>query len=395
MSSRAGLAAALALGLLARGLYAWKLPPATPGGGIPNIDNYVELASSVAATGSLRDAEGRLTAKREPGYPIALGAAFAVLGRSYRSAVLLNLALSLAILFLIWRLGGPLPALIAALYPPFVYYAAQPVRETLMVCLELSALVALLAGLKRGSPAALAASGALGACAALTKTTYLPFGLLVVPLLVLWRSRRAARAGLYAAVFAGVYALWPLRNHALFHEWILGSTTATGNHFYMFLVVPEEVGGTPKHYEILAKDPIWQEGDAMEPIQREKFFWRQGLLWIRAHPLSYARIVAGRLFYDQWRLVPRRRDYEQPYSRVFWISLLTDGWLLPLGFLGLALTRLRGEADLVAGAYILSTAFTYALILTMLRYRLVLMPWLILYAADSLRRARARVLARR
>ena len=69
------------------------------------------------------------------------------------------------------------------------------------------------------------------------------------------------------------------------------------------------------------------------------------------------------------------------------MSLLSDGWIIPLGFLGLLLSRLRRVEAVVAAAFIASLSFTYALVLTMLRYRLALMPWLIVFAAYALVRA--------
>jgi hypothetical protein len=188
------------------------------------------------------------------------------------------------------------------------------------------------------------------------------------------------------AAFVLLYASWPLRNHAVFNRWILGSTTAAGDHFYMFMVVPEQIGGTTEHYEILAKDPVWQEGYALPPADRENFFWKTGLKKIRRDPAVYARLVAWRFFRDEWRFAPRPREYGHSYRLIWWVSVLTDGWIIPLGFLGIALSRLRSLESGFALVFIFSTSFVYSLVLTMLRYRLVLMPWMILFAAYALNR---------
>lgn len=377
-----------------RALYCWSFPAR-----VHNTDNYVDIAASFAATGTLAF-EGALTAAREPFYPMLLGAVFKLFGARYAVTALFNCflgAVSIAALF--WagrRLFGEriavLACLIAAVYPPFLFYAAQPVRETLMVLMSLLCLTSLLHAFDSDSPWAHAGAGAVNALAALTITTFLPFGLFIVPPVLLWLKRprwaRAARlSACYLAGFIALYGLWPLRNYRAFHTWVLGSTAAAGGVFYIYQVVPQELGGTPGESAIIAADPVWQASAAIaDPAIRQQFYWKAGLRKVKENPARFLRLVAWRFFVDQWRLTPRPRSYDHDFWKVRLVSLLTDGWILPLAFVGLFFWRLRPPEAVLIPAIIISLNLCAAPILTVLRYRLPLMPWLILLAALSLDR---------
>ncbi len=375
-------------------------------------DGYVALAASFADSLSLSE-DGKPSAQREPGYPVALGIAFALFGKRYLTLLILNCLLSTLALWVLFsageRLFGTCPATLAvavcAFYPPFLYYAAQPLRESFMLLMGILSILALLAAWRRSTGAAFAAAGAINALAALTNTTFLPFGLILAPLgfLALDRLEAARSAGprspgwswlrplrwsaAYLAVFVSLYALWPLRNHRAFGTWILGSTAGAASTFYTYLIVPQQEGGTPRQSEILAKDPVTQEGAGLSPMAREQFFWRAAAARVMRDPGSYLKLVAWRLFWDQWRILPRPRTYAHSYSAIRLASLLTDGWIIPLGFLGIALARLRPPQALWPYLFLFSLSLLHALIFTMLRYRFSLMPWMILFASCALCRA--------
>lgn len=375
----------VAAGLAARlGYAAWR-PASTS-----NQDNYRLIAESVADHGVLGEA-GRPTAEREPAYPVLLGLAFKIFGKTYGVILGLNLLFSAVLLVLLYWVGGRvfdesvglLAAAIAAFYPAFIYYAAQPLRETLMAAAGAAAVAALL-----WRPGA--AAGAAGAAAALVNSTFLPFAVVGAPLLMLWLRR--GRPLLYLAAFAAVYAVWPLRNFAVFDRWLLGSTAGAGTIFYVYQVVPQELGGTQAEADIVANDPVIQGAQAIpDIIDREKHLWRAGLSKAAENPAAFFRRFAWRLLWDQWRLVPRPRNYEQPYGLLWWASVLSDGWLIPLALVGLVLWRGKPAEAAVPAAFVLCANAAYALILSILRYRISIMPWVILFAAYALLRLRKKL----
>lgn len=387
----------LAVAFLARLGYGLRFPAQAPGEPLANPDNYVSLSAAVAETWSIRDSSGRPTAEREPLFIMLLGATFMVLGKNYAAILVLNAALGVGSLFLLYRTGrvimGESSALAAAIigsfYPPFIFYSALPMRETFMIFMGLAAVSAVVAARRRDSLRAFAVAGAVNGLAGLTNSTFLPFSLIMAPLGLLFLAptrETFKKCAAYAAVLIMIYLPWPVRNQLMFSRWIVGSTAGAASTFYTYLIVPQEVGGTPGQDAYLNQDPGIQKGLALklDPIANEQFFWKESMRWIGQHPFRYARLVAWRLFWDMWRLWPRPRAYAHSYSRLKLVSLLSDGWIIPLGFLGVILFRLRSPEALFPYFFVFSVSFTYSLIFTMLRYRVSLMPWLILFAGYCL-----------
>lgn len=398
-------AALLAAGLAVRLAYGVLAPPGGRAGPMPDPDGYAGLAASVARDGSLSDAHGNPSALREPGYPLALGAVFKLLGPGYPGVLALNLALGAVVLFLLWRLGdrwfgapvGLTALALGAFYPPFLFHGVQPMRETALAAFSLGVVAAVSWAAERGTARAWALASLVTVAAALTNTTFLPFGLVVVPIGLLWLGRKAPRAALrhaavYAAVFCAAYSPWPLRNHARFGRMILGSTAGAASSFYIYLVVPQEIGGLPEQTAITAADPVVQGAAGLDPAASEAYFWKAGVDRLKAEPLRYARLFAWRYCVDLWRVTPRPRPGAHPHSQrlLAAVSWASDGWLIPAAVAGAVLAGLTPPLFPWVLGLVGSVHAVYALVLTGIRYRFSSMPWVLLFAAYALVRAARR-----
>ncbi|MBI4422436.1 MAG: glycosyltransferase family 39 protein [Elusimicrobia bacterium] len=395
---RRALAWVFAVALLLRLAYG-VLRATGPSEAIPSPDAYVDLALSLADTGAYSH-QGAPSAVREPAFPLLLALFFKIFGKSYWTAFGLNCLGSMASLALLYSCGRMLfsapvaltAAAIGAVYPPFIFYTAKLVRETFMGFWCLLGIWLALKARARGGLAAFAGAGASFSLAALTNTTLLPFGLAGAPaaFLVLgprdWRLL-ARRLAVYGAVFAAVYAPWPLRNHRTLGEWILGSTSGGGVVFYVYQVVPQEVAGTEEENRIMDQDPVNQRLRGLPLAAREKAFWKAGFEKIRSDPARFGRLFAWRLaaFWSVW---PKPRAlYDHPYSLLKWISIASDGWIIPLGFLGMLLFRLRDPGAACFHSLTLSILLTYSFVCIGNRYRFPAMPGLVLFAAYALHAA--------
>ncbi|MBI5245170.1 MAG: glycosyltransferase family 39 protein [Elusimicrobia bacterium] len=396
MTPRRWLYVLLAAAFAARLAFCWKFPQGLADGGVPDYDRYHRLAISLLQHGSLLDDDGAMTAMREPGYPFVLAGLYAVAGPRYWAVCLLHAVLGALTALLVFKLGlrvfGPftawLAAAMAAFHPQLLYYSALPRRETFQALLLAASAWALLDACEKPGRGRVLLAAFLWALNPLTNSAFLPAGLGAAAALVLIGRRRGLRtagaAALFLAVFMGLYALWPLRNFGVFHRFIPG-ITGGGNHIYIGLAVPDDIAGTPEEQKIILSDPVIIEAGRLAEDQKDAVFYRGAAQWIRAHPALFVGRMWGS-FVKLWRLYPYPRDYGMNYRLIKWVSLLSDGWIIPLGLAGLLLAGRRYPETDLFNLTLASVTLTYMVFWSIIRYRVPLMPFVFVYAAYAVRR---------
>lgn len=393
------LPAIILFAVAVRAGYGLTHPAIEANGAISDADEYVRIGAAFADTGILAK-NSLISAERMPAYPLFLGILFRLCGYGYGIILLSNCLLAAAAIYFLYRVGknlfgettGLIAAAISAAYPQFIFYAAHGRRETFTLALGALLFWSLLEAKKRQDAGWFVFSGIVGAVLALSNSVFLPYCLIIVPSVLVFLLRKKPRiairlGGAYALAFCLCYAPWPIRNHATFSEWIIGSTVTKYQIFYTYLIVPQEYGGTQTERDILATDSIFQRISVLTREERERAFKKAALEKIKQSPFRFIRLITWRALWDTWRPVPRKRAYSHNYTLIWWASLLSDGWIIPLGWLSILLLRLRPIESLWLHLYILSVAGSYSMFLTMMRYRLTLMPWLILFSAAMISRA--------
>lgn len=373
--------------------YDWRGP-------IPDIDHYQRFAHSLKDRWAM-ELGGKPSANREPGYPVFLAALYSVTGARFPALWLAHCLLEVLTIWLILILGtsifsrnvGWAAAVMAAAYPQFLYYCATPRRETFMVFGFAAAVWATLRACRGPSWKRMAAAGAVWAGLVLTNSVFLPTGMAACAGVWLLTRRGApangnVRAARWSAIFLiaylSLYALWPLRNYAVFGRFIAG-ITAGGAHIYTALIVPNWASGTEHEARFVEADPVMKKAGTLPEDRKDAYFYKESAKWIARHPVRFTGIVAASGI-KLWRLYPYKRDYGRSYAVILAVSLLSDGWMIPLGLLGLILAWRRfPETDLI-NLVLFSTTLTYMIFWSVVRYRLPMMPLVLLYAAYALER---------
>lgn len=88
-----------------------------------------------------------------------------------------------------------------------------------------------------------------------------------------------------------------------------------------------------------------------------------------------------RSFVKLRRPVPYRRDYGLNFGMIRWASILSDGWIIPLGAVGLVLAWGAVPETAVAVIVLSMVSLVYAVFWAAVRYRLPLMSFLFVYAS--------------
>ncbi|MFA5139079.1 MAG: bacterial transcriptional activator domain-containing protein [Elusimicrobiota bacterium] len=322
---------------------------------------------------------------QDPLYPYLLAGFYGVFGASRLALALAQAGLdALGAGLLAWtgsRLFSPAVGLLAgaglALYAPAVFYVGVFEKTTLVLFLT-SLLLFLLA---RGRP--FPAGLSLGACL-LCRGNFFLFA----PAAAAWqRSWKAA------AVFAGgcilVIAPVTLRNLVVGKDFVL-TTSQAGWNFYKGNC-PEATGGLIEPLGV-RNVPEYEETENRalagggRPSEVSRRWFRQGLSFIASHPAAWLRLTWCKLI-----LLVNAFELSDVYDFYYFkerSSLLRAlplgfGLLFPLAVGGVALAAVRKQAMmplLLAACYGASLVAFYVTG----RYRIALVPPLLLYAAYGL-----------
>ncbi len=295
--------------------------------------------------------------------------------------------------------AGRLALALAAIYPFFIYYSAALMSETLYLAFTVPGLWLLASSMTTGAgPIRPGAAGLLLALAALTRAEAAPIAFLM------WIGGAAACAGRrwrWKALSAAVLCwsiplgLWGLRNQKVTGHFLLdnhgGNTLLHGTMFFDLNEVDTELT-----VDALKRQPFYAEGEALDEVSRDRLYQRQALRFMRDNPGTILRQWA-RKFVNFWRFYPRldkpflqtthsRPDAGLGKSPLVAVSLLFEPALILLGLAGLWALRGRWTSLWPLWAFGLATMAIHVVSVSQMRYRLALMPALMLGACFWLSR---------
>ena len=296
------------------------------------------------------------------------------------------------------RLAGRLALVLAAVYPFFIYYSGVLLSETLYLCAATAGLWWLCRSLRdRGT--SLRRAGAAGlalAAAALCRPEAAPIAVLLwaAGALACWLGRWSWRAWAVAVLlWALPLGLWCERNRAAVGAFALdfhgGITMLHGS-----LLFDENEVDTSLAMAALEKTPFYQETLSLPAPQRDRAYLRRSLAFMRENPGRVAGQWARKLV-SFWRFYPRtdktyrqdeRSDPGVGLSRAVLVaaSLVFEPALILAGLWGLWVLW-RGRPELFPLAvFLLGTMLIHMVSVSQMRYRLPIMPLLILGACARL-----------
>jgi len=322
------------------------------------------------------------TAFWDPLYPAFLAALYWLFGRSVLIVRVVQAVLgagAVALTFLLARrLAGTPAALVAAaisaIYPFFIYYAAQLLTETLFMALMVGSFVAGYRAQDTARRRWFAVFGAVTGLAALCRAEAYVFGLALIPWLAVraarpWR-RRAALAAVGWAALLVVMLPWGIRNQVTHGQFIM-TTTKLGYNLYKYY-----------HPTMTADQTVpvvpYPDLDDLTDPQREAVMRREGVGFMLATPRRTLWFMANKVAL-LFKLTPSN-DVNRKYALV---SVASYGVLLPFMAAGLVMAlRWRGDWLPVA-AYVLFGVATKAAVFAGIRLRMQIEPFLIVLASAT------------
>lgn len=368
----------------------------------PRLDaaGYDNIAWNVAQYGEFSSIKGQPTFRRAPVYPIFLALIYKVFGHNLLIARIFQGLLGLLTCWIIFKLGlllynyktSMLAALCALFYPFFIYYTGMLLLETMLVFLITLSLYFIVRSQSTPTIGTVFLSAFTLSMAYLCKPVIAPFTFLSLCILIYFWGVKKIKSYMMALIFIGVFlaplSLWALRNKIIF-----------GHFATMHAGAGREILGSSYSYDIKVKgqafrdmiattdDPVWAKGRLMNSAERDKYYFKQGLKFIRENPVEYI-IIAYKKFIKFWRLYPTVQYIEgSKYKKHFLIlvSLFSYGILLPFSLFGIYLSFKQWRSFITFYALLFSYTFIHIIFWSQIRYRLPLMPVILLFASAGLR----------
>ena len=326
--------------------------------------------------------------EQSPGYPYFVAAVYALFARSVTAVACVQAVLDAATCTLLLVIGerwfgrraGLVAGVLAALYGPFIYFAAQLLPSTLFVFTSVAALAA-------GAFGAATAAGCLWAAALLVRSEVvlaLPFVLFEA-----W-SRTGGRALVKTAapVLVCVVVVAGF-NVAGSGQFVLFNTSGGAN---LWLGNNAHADGVnPFIYGPLQPVAGEVRAQSVTSADADRIFRRRTVAFVRQAPAQALRLLWKKLLWTlNNRELPNTDDIEwvTAHSWLFWrpVFPLSFGMLLPFACAGAVLLgRQWPQCASLAGLFITGVV-TGVVFFTNARFRLILVPPVLLLAAMALDR---------
>jgi len=363
--------------------------------GVHSIDSYLDLGSGIFSRHEYSEVPGMPSLARSPGYPIWIAFLFFIFGHHPLIVLFGNAVLSAATCWVLHRIAlrlfgkqiALLALVISAFYPFSIYYTGYAILESFAIFISTLLLLWIIRLYDSQNIKNMLFSGILSGILGITNPTCFIF-LATVPAGLLikcdFNFKKCLRFGfIYYAIIASFCAPWMARNYMVFGKPVLTNARAGINIYESMLISPDKMG-TPDGIRIQQTDPTFTQGHKLiaegKPIEAYDLLMNAAKKLIHANPEGYAKLVIHRIF-KFWRPIPYKRSYDIDYKKVFWISLLSDGLIIPLGLFGIFLFRKRWTEFLPLYLMLIFWPLAYYLVYAVIRYRLPVMMPVIIFAS--------------
>jgi 4-amino-4-deoxy-L-arabinose transferase-like glycosyltransferase len=388
---------------------------------LPSVDprHYHEWALRIQAGDWLGDGVFFMA----PLYPYTLGLLYSVAGPQLLAAHLLNCFLGAVTCVLVWGLAREffdrrvslLAAALTAFYSMLVFYGGSLLAENVITPLTLAVVWAAVRAFDAPRAGRWAIAGGLLGLAAIARQNVL----LYAPLVLGWMfwslrsefspQRRLVLAAAYVGAAALLILPVTIRNHAVTGDATWVATSGGSNFFSGNNAEAQGVYRIPSRFPRTLTDDARQqaaiyhayaeqaEGRRLGPSEASAYWFGEGLAFIRENPGDWLALEA-RKFLRFWNAgeVWNNRSIElsRPFSWVLRLPLITFGVMAPFALLGIGGTARSWRELLPLHAMIAVYLVTALAFFVLSRYRVPVVPLLLIFAAVGVVQAVERVRAR-
>ncbi|MBA7465680.1 hypothetical protein ES707_00850 [subsurface metagenome] len=374
-------------------LYAFYLKENIP---VADAAEFDLLGLNILKYGEYAFQPGIPTAQRTPIYPLFLSGIYFLFGHSYLAVRIIQSIIGGLTCVVIYFIGkktvnknvGFIAATISIFYPFFIYYTGYLLVETLVTFLLAVAIYWLITSVEKPDWKNLSLSGVFMGLAALCKPTafvFVPFS--VLGFLVILGIRKVStyrNIAIYLLFFILTLFPWISRNYIVFQR-IIPSTTQLG-----YALLDGSMLFNAEHQRRIEQEeqtnPVLLKGKELSEIERDDYYTREALKFIRHNPKYMLKLALWK-FLKFWRLYPHTESiytYRHSKTLLILISLLSYGILLPFSIIGIMFSIRKWKQFTFFYGLIVSFTIIHLIVWSQIRYRLPIMPYMLIFAAFSL-----------
>ena len=344
---------------------------------------------------------------RAPLYPGFLGVVYRLFGPSDFAPRIIQIvvgSLSCVLLYAIGRRAfgrsaGALAGLGAAGYGMFLYFEAELLVVWLAVFLDLLLIWLLLLTADRPRPWLWLISGCVLGLSGVARPTILLFapGVLVWLIVMHWPSRRRLLGYGACFVIGCILPIAPVtvRNYVVGQDVVLVSSSSGVNFFIgnnpgadgMTAIVP----GTPPEwwagYYAQIERAERAAGRPLKPSEVSGYYWREALNFMRDQPAQAAALMLNKLglFWSRWEVSNNQdiRFMADKFGPVLNYLPLSFRIVGPLGLLGLVISLGQARRLFPLWGFVLIYMVGVVMFFVTARYRLPVVPVLLVFAGGA------------
>jgi 4-amino-4-deoxy-L-arabinose transferase-like glycosyltransferase len=333
------------------------------------------------------------------GYPWFLALNYALFGRSWFIARLVQAGLGAATCLLIYRLGskvfservGLVAGVLLAVYPGHVFFSWRLTAELLYILLLIGSLLLALSVVETPRPLRSFLLGALVGVDQLVKANLFLFP----AMLVVWFAFSARASGkrrvlCLAALIAGLamtMLIEPMANFlaesrasALSRN--AGLTLWVGNN-PLSVGYNDQVDEVPTVKAFIESHGFGGRLETASPIEKDRIYRSLALSWIRENPWRFLALMPKKLN-NAFGLFPRAQVFEGNSPARVVVHLLSYGLIAPFALGGMIAALRRWRACSVLYIVVLSYLPTVLLFYGTPRFTLLIIPVLLVFASFAL-----------
>jgi 4-amino-4-deoxy-L-arabinose transferase-like glycosyltransferase len=377
-------------------------PSGFTGDSLPDAIRFSQVAKALLEGKGFAEYGRRPTAFVPPVYPAFLAGCYAAFGFRTLPVKIIQSLLGGLLCWVVFaaarRSLGDRTALVAAawtaVYPELVVLSGFLYTETLFILAEAAVFLYLLSAFREDRMRDWILAGFFLGVSILIRTLlpFFPPFLFLACLLLREHRKRWKGIVVLTAIAVTVVLPWTIRNALVFHEFI---PLTTGSGKELFIGSDVERGGRYRHDEsIEAMNALTR--NARSETEQDRMLRAAALRNIRNHPFGYVRVCLGKAFRTVFQVYENVPTGKPRRTNTFILVILSIFYypLLGLAIAGLWITRAQWRLWLPVTALFAYSLLLFSAMHFVPRYRIPLIPFLIVFASAAAVRAADRIAER-